>query len=97
MVRKLEEGGVLERTVILYTSDHGYHLGQFAMIYDKRTPYEHDVRIPYYVRLPKELMAAEQVARLVGSTSDAIVSNVDVAPSLAELGGGSLTIFAFLT
>jgi hypothetical protein len=29
----------------------GYHLGQFSMVYDKRTPYEHDVRIPYMVRL----------------------------------------------
>ena len=89
VIDKLTAGGVLEKTVFLYTSDHGYHLGQFAMIYDKRTPYEHDVRIPFYVRLPKDLMTQDQMA-LVGSTSDAIVSNVDVAPSLAQLGGGQI-------
>lgn len=89
VVEELDAAHALEDTVILYTSDHGYHMGQFAMVYDKRTPYEHDVRIPYMVRLPKNLIAAETLVRLRGSHSAAIVSNVDVAPSLAALGGAS--------
>ena len=66
---------------------HQYHLGQFRIVIDKRTPYEHDVRIPYYVRLPKRLVGSDQRS-LIGSTSDAIVSNVDVAATLVELGVG---------
>ena len=86
-VNELTAADALEDTVLLYTSDHGYHMGQFAMVYDKRTPYEHDVRIPYMVRLPKNLVSKEAMARLIGTESTSVVSNVDVAPSLAALVG----------
>lgn len=52
IVQNLDEGRVLENTFIVFTSDNGYHVGQFAQAYDKRQPYETDIRIPLIVRGP---------------------------------------------
>lgn len=50
---KLNERGLLENTYIVFTSDNGYHLGQFSMPFDKRQPYDFDIRIPLIVTGPK--------------------------------------------
>ncbi|CAG0926099.1 unnamed protein product, partial [Notodromas monacha] len=48
----LAEKGMIDNTFIVFTSDHGYHLGQFSQPIDKRQPYEFDIRVPLYVRGP---------------------------------------------
>lgn len=48
----LESKDILENTFIIFTSDNGYHLGQFSQAYDKRQPYETDIRVPLVVRGP---------------------------------------------
>lgn len=52
MIIQLKRMNLYENTYIIFTSDNGYHLGQFAMPYDKRQPYETDVRIPFIVSGP---------------------------------------------
>ena len=49
---RLDELGELENTYVVFTSDHGYHMGTFALTIDKRMPYETDIRIPMMVRGP---------------------------------------------
>ena len=75
---KLEALGQLENTFFMFSSDHGYHLGEFGQIYDKRMLYETDIRVPLFIKGPG--IAA-------GSTVSGPVSHVDLAPTILSLGG----------
>jgi N-acetylglucosamine-6-sulfatase len=69
----------MENTVVIYTSDNGFQLGQHCIADDKRQLYEHDIRVPLIVRGPMFES---------GVTSDQIVLNIDIAPTIAEMATG---------
>jgi N-acetylglucosamine-6-sulfatase len=68
----------LDNTYWVYTSDHGYHLGEFGMLYDKRMLYETDIRVPLYVAGPD--IAPGQIV-------PGPVSHADLAPTVLALAG----------
>jgi N-acetylglucosamine-6-sulfatase len=75
----LQETGQLDRTIIVYTSDNGYLMGEHGVIDQKRWAYDPSIRVPLLVRYPP-LIAA-------GSVREQLVLNVDLAPTLLELAG----------
>lgn len=70
--------GLLENTVIFYTSDNGFFLGDNGM-YDKRFMYEPSLRVPLMVRWPGGAKP--------GAVTDLFALNVDFAPTMLDLAG----------
>jgi arylsulfatase A-like enzyme len=77
VVAQLEERGLLENTVIVYTTDNGFFVGDHGW-YDKRYMYEPSFRVPLIVRAPG--------ARR-GTASPALTVNIDIAPTLLDYAG----------
>lgn len=74
----LEESGLMDDTVIVYTGDQGFMLGEHDY-QDKRWMYDESMRMPLLVRYPETIEA--------GSKTDAIVENVDFAPTMLAFAG----------
>jgi len=81
IVSMLKAAGQLDNTYFLFTSDHGFQLGQHRLPGDKRHLYEHDVRIPMVMRGP---------GIKAGTKLDKAVLNVDVAPTIVDIMTGSV-------
>ena len=78
MLDWLDEHGLVDDTVVVYTSDQGFFLGDHGW-FDKRLMYEESLAMPFLVRYPAMVAA--------GSACDEIALNVDVAPTFLELAG----------
>ena len=74
----LDEEGIADDTIVCYTSDQGFFLGDHGW-YDKRLMYEESLRMPFLVRYPRAVRA--------GSVSDAMVLNLDFAQTFLDFAG----------
>ena len=77
----LDESGKARDTIVIYTSDQGFFLGEHGM-YDKRFMYEESLRMPLLVRYPRQIAP--------GSIAESMVLNLDFAPTLLDLAGASI-------
>jgi len=78
VLKKLEEMGELDNTIIAFAGDNGFLLGEHASI-DKRTAWEESIRIPLLMRYPKAIPR--------GKVVDEMVMNIDLAPTVLDLTG----------
>jgi arylsulfatase A-like enzyme len=74
----LETSGLAENTIVVYTSDNGFFLGDHGW-FDKRFMYEESMRVPLMVRYPGKIVA--------GSVSKDLVINADFAPTILDYAG----------
>jgi N-acetylglucosamine-6-sulfatase len=81
LLRRLEELGMAQDTVIVYAGDNGYFFGEHRLV-DKRWAYEEAIRIPLIVRCPGLIPDP-------GRQAPQMVLNIDLAPTLLELAGAA--------
>ncbi len=77
----LDENQLTENTIVVYTSDQGFFLGDHGW-YDKRFMYEESLRMPFLVRYPERIAP--------GSTNTDMVTNIDFAQTLLDYSGSEV-------
>ncbi len=78
ILNEIDRLGLAANTIVIYTSDQGWFLGEHGW-FDKRWMYEESFRMPLLVRWPSVIPA--------GSVSNALVQNLDFAPTFLEAAG----------
>ncbi|WP_417732660.1 sulfatase [Rosistilla oblonga] len=81
LFQHLEQTGQIDNTIIIYTGDQGFMLGEHDY-QDKRWMFEESQRMPFLVRYPKSVPA--------GKRYDTIIENVDYAPTMLALAGAEI-------
>lgn len=76
--QELERQRIVHQTAMLLSSDHGFFLGEHHF-YDKRLMYEPSIRVPMTLRYPGRIKP--------GATSEQMVLNLDMAPTLLDIAG----------
>ncbi len=74
----LDQAGLAENTIVIYTADQGYFLGEHGW-FDKRMFYEEAIHMPFVIRYPGEIPA--------GTRNSDLIENVDFLPLLADYAG----------
>ena len=83
VIEALESLQLLDNTYIIFTSDNGYHMGQFAQGVDKRQPYDTDVRVPFIIRGPNIRPK---------SMLDTPIVLIDIFPTILDLASKKLIL-----
>jgi len=78
LMAELDQLGLAEDTLLVYSSDHGSMLGSHG-VGGKRQPFEESIRVPFIARWPGHIPA--------GSTSPSLLGTADLPPTLCELAG----------
>jgi arylsulfatase A-like enzyme len=78
LLKALDASGLAKNTIVIYTSDQGFFLGDHGL-FDKRFMYEESLRMPFLVRWPAVIKA--------GTRSRAMALNVDFAPTFLDAAG----------
>lgn len=75
MLQYLDENGLTDNTIVIYSSDQGFFLGEHGW-FDKRFMYEESFQMPFLIRYPPEIPA--------GSVCGDIICNADFAPTFLD-------------
>jgi len=77
----LDDSGLAEDTIVIYSSDQGFYLGEHGW-YDKRWMFEESLAMPFLIRWPGVIPA--------GVESKTLIQNIDYAPTFLELAGATI-------
>lgn len=78
MLRTLQDTGLAENTIVVFTSDHGYHMGEHGH-WQKTTLFENATRVPLVISGPGVIAK--------GKSTEGLAELVDVYPTMTELAG----------
>ncbi len=74
----IDESGLAENTIVIYSSDQGFFLGEHGLS-DKRLMYEETLRMPFLIRWPGHIKPGQRI--------DAMIQNIDYAPTMLDAAG----------
>src|SRR5581483_6656060 len=77
----LADKNMLDKTLIVFTSDHGYFYGEHGLNVERRLAYEETARIPLIMRFPPLIKAGTKV--------DAFALTIDLAPTFLDMAGAT--------
>ena len=77
----LDENGLAENTIVIYSSDQGFYLGEHGW-YDKRWMFEESLKMPFLIRWPGHVKP--------GTRSEKLIQNIDYAPTFLEVAGAKV-------
>jgi N-acetylglucosamine-6-sulfatase len=78
ILQYLEDSGLAKNTIVIYSSDQGFYLGEHGW-YDKRWMFEESMKMPFLIRWPGVIKP--------GSKPKAMIQNIDYAPTFLEIAG----------
>lgn len=81
ILKYLDSTGLAENTIVVYTSDQGFYMGEHGW-FDKRFMYEESLRTPFVMKYPGKIKP--------GTSVDDMVVNIDFTPTLLEMAGVSI-------
>ena len=81
ILKHLDDTGLADNTIVIYSSDQGFYLGEHGW-YDKRWMFEESFMMPFVVRWPGKIKP--------GSVSKAIIQNIDYGPTFLDLAGAKI-------
>lgn len=81
MLDYLDESGLAENTIVIYSSDQGFYLGEHGW-YDKRWMFEESLLMPFLIRWPGVIDP--------GTDSTALIQNIDYGPTFLDLAGAEI-------
>jgi arylsulfatase A-like enzyme len=80
--RDLAARGLLRNTYFVFSSDNGYHMGQYRMLPGKQTAFDTDIRVPLVVTGP---------GVPAGRVDSSLASSIDLAPTFEQIAGARTT------
>jgi N-acetylglucosamine-6-sulfatase len=78
MLDYLDQNGLAENTIVIYSSDQGFYLGEHGW-FDKRWMFEESFKMPFLIRWPGVIKP--------NSRPQELIQNIDYAPTFAEIAG----------
>jgi arylsulfatase A-like enzyme len=86
IMKKLQANGELDHTLIIFSSDNGYHWGEFG-VRGKGLPFTESVKVPFVIRWPGHVVEKATDNRMVG--------NVDLLPSILDATGTNPPVLGY--
>lgn len=81
IMKALDEAGIADDTILIFSSDHGDMLGSHRMCL-KQEPFEESINIPFIVRYPRRIRG--------GLVTDALLTPIDMMPTMLDLAGAPI-------
>ena len=78
LLKYLDDNGLAENTIVIYSSDQGFYLGEHGW-FDKRWMFEESFKMPFVIRWPGKIKP--------GSRPKALIQNIDYAPTFLDFAG----------